>query len=108
MSFISGQDWNPVVFSKSNNNEKKKDTTPKNEEDDIIIPQIKISTSNSNIIKNKRCLMKLTQKDLAKKLSVSSKTIQDYECGKAVPDFSTMLKLEKVLSIKLNKKKTQS
>ena len=40
-------------------------------------------------------------------LNIDSKIIQNYECGKAIPEFNIMIKLEKILGVKLNKKKTQ-
>ena len=50
---------------------------------------------------------KMSQKELAQKLNIDSKIIQTYESGKAIPDNKLMIKLEKILNIKLNKKKSQ-
>lgn len=105
------QDWIPVILSKPkpnlkvHNENNKNNKTLVSEDEIVIIP--KISQSNSILIKTARNNMKLTQKQLAKQISIDSQTLQAYESGKAVPDFKIMLKLEKILKIKLNKKKIQ-
>ena len=49
----------------------------------------------------------MSQKELAQKLNIDSKIIQTYESGKAIPEHKLMIKLEKILNVKLNKKKSQ-
>ena len=43
----------------------------------------------------------LAQKDLASKLMVPPKTIQDYEAGKAIPNNALIAKMERALGCKL-------
>ena len=102
------QDWTPVIFSKPKPKPKVQNENNKisNDDDEIVIVP-KISQSNSILIKTARNKMGLTQKQLASKISIDVQILQAYESGKAVPDFKIMLKLEKILGIKLNKKKTQ-
>ena len=104
------QDWTPVIFSKPKPKPKPKVQNENNKisnDDDEIVIVPKISQSNSILIKTARNKMGLTQKQLASKISIDVQILQAYESGKAVPDFKIMLKLEKILGIKLNKKKTQ-
>ena len=42
-----------------------------------------------------------TQKDLAQALNVPPNIINQYECGKAIPDNGIMQKLRKILQVKL-------
>ncbi len=43
----------------------------------------------------------LSQKDLAAKLMIPAKTIQDYEAGKAIPNNALIAKIERTLGCKL-------
>mmetsp|Transcript_25151 Transcript_25151/g.39499 ORF Transcript_25151/g.39499 Transcript_25151/m.39499 type:complete len:115 (-) Transcript_25151:1738-2082(-) len=43
----------------------------------------------------------LSQKDLASKLMIPPKTIQDYEAGKAIPNNALIAKMERALGCKL-------
>lgn len=102
------QDWEPVVLNKKIITEKKKTDVKKlNNEDDEIKKPVTISSSNSKLIQQARLLKKISQKDLANKINKDVKTIQMYESGKGVPELSVMLKIEKALGIKLNKKQKQ-
>lgn len=115
MSIISGQDWEPVILNnkkKTNNNNSNTDFKKNNKlyndlenENDTIKPTV--SLSNSLLIQNGRKTKNLTQKQLAQKLNIDSKIIQGYEAGKIVPDVKLMVKIENILNIKLNKKKSQ-
>ena len=107
MSYLSGQDWEPHIIRKTNitpSVEKPLKNEIRNDEPDI---KPKISLSNSLLIQNGRKQLNFSQKDLAKKLNIDSKIIQGYECGKIIPEHRIMCQLEKILKIKLNKKKTQ-
>ena len=42
-----------------------------------------------------------TQKDLAKALNIPPNVINQYECGKAIPDNAIMQKLRRILQVKL-------
>ena len=101
------QDWTPVVLKKTNYSEKKVLHKPKITEEDDYNKPIKISATNSKLIQEGRKLKKMNQKDLANAINKDVKIIQLYESGKTVPDTQIMLKIEKVLGIKLNKKKKQ-
>lgn len=112
MSYISGQDWEPVVLKKSKtsnqkDSENKSNNNHKDNHDDEITITPTVSLSNSLLIQKARLQLKMSQKDLAQKLNIDSKIIQGYESGKVVPDVKLMTKLEKILKIKLNKKKNQ-
>ena len=56
-----------------------------------------VSLSMSKKIAQKRCSMKLTQKDLAFKLSLPEKIIKDYENGSAIPNHIIINKIEKII-----------
>ena len=110
MTHLQGQDWDTVVLGKSH----KKNTEDKNEKNKVeqifeeeVEKKPNISLNNSQLIQQGRKIANLTQKQLAQKLSIDSKIIQEYECGKTAPDYKIMCKIEKTLKIKLNKKKTQ-
>jgi len=114
MSIISGQDWEPVILNNKKNTYKdnsKKNNKSNNElNNDLEETNIKnptVSLSNSLLIQNGRLAQKLSQKQLAQRLNIDSKIIQGYESGKIVPDVKLMIKIENILNIKLNKKKSQ-
>jgi putative transcription factor len=66
-----------------------------NEEDTFKIEKVPLSISKK--IAQLRCEKKLSQKDLAMKLSLDVKIIQEYENGKAIPNGNLINKLEKIL-----------
>lgn len=55
-----------------------------------------------NFIKECRKELKMTQNELADKLSISFKTVSKWECGKGLPDLSLMLPLCNELHISVN------
>jgi putative transcription factor len=57
----------------------------------------KISLSVSKKIAQARCDKKISQKELAIKLNLPLKIIQDYESGKGIPNHIILNKIEKVL-----------
>lgn len=111
MSIVSGQDWDPIVLNKSkstSNNIINNSTNNKiNTSEEEIKVNPTVSLSNSLLIQKARTQLKLSQKNLAQKINVDSKIIQGYESGKIVPEVKLMVKLEKILKVKLNKKKSQ-
>tara|TARA_B100001175_G_C19403972_1_gene587692 strand:+ start:138 stop:461 length:324 start_codon:yes stop_codon:yes gene_type:complete len=107
MSIISGQDWEPVVLKKTHNTNKTINVKKVNSDTMDIEIKPTVSLNNSLLIQKARMAKKMSQKDLAQKLNIDSKVIQTYESGKAIPDNKLMIKLEKILNIKLNKKKSQ-
>ena len=52
-----------------------------------------------SIIRRVRLNRKMTQKQLAEKMSISDKAISKWECGSGNPDVSLILELSSVLSI---------
>jgi putative transcription factor len=70
-----------------------------NEQETFVIKTV--SQSVSKKISQARCTLKLTQKELAFKLSLPLKTIQDYESGKAQPNNIILCKIEKVLGVRV-------
>lgn len=57
----------------------------------------------SKIIKNKRILSGISQKDFSKKLSVSNSKYNKIENGSVEPNFSELLLICKLLKISLDK-----
>jgi putative transcription factor len=66
-----------------------------NEEDTFKIEKVPLSISKK--MAQLRCEKKLSQKELAMKLSLDVKIIQEYENGKAIPNGNLINKLEKIL-----------
>ena len=100
------QDWTPVIIKKTNPISNSNKSINKLDSDEIE-KQNNISLDNRLLIQQARLAHKLTQKDLAHKINKDAKTIQNYEAGNIVPDYNIMCKLEKILKLKLNKKKKQ-
>ena len=67
------------------------------EEGNLNLPKISLNLSKK--IAQKRCELKMTQKDLAMALSLNKKDIELYENGKAIPVPFIMNKLEKILKL---------
>ncbi len=61
----------------------------------------KVSLSMAKRIAQARCEKKLTQKDLALKLNLPFKIIQEYESSKAIPNHLIINKLENILGTRL-------
>eukprot|EP00656_Telonema_subtile_P035616 TRINITY_DN3958_c0_g1_i1.p2 TRINITY_DN3958_c0_g1~~TRINITY_DN3958_c0_g1_i1.p2 ORF type:complete len:116 (-),score=40.04 TRINITY_DN3958_c0_g1_i1:221-568(-) len=53
-------------------------------------------------IKQGRCVKTLTQAQLANKINVAPKVVQEYESGKAVPNQQIISKLSRALGVKLS------
>lgn len=70
-----------------------------NEEDTFVIKKVSLSVAKK--IAQARCEKKLTQKELAFKLSLPLKTINDYESSKAVPNDMILSKIEKILGTRV-------
>lgn len=112
------QDWNVVTFNKKNNVEKNiqfkkkfvnnatiNSTTNRPawkiekqiDSDNIGSLMQYVSKEDANIIIQGRILMKLSQKDLAYKLNMPIKNIQDIESLKAIENKLTLSKIKKFL-----------
>tara|TARA_B110000114_G_C15044013_1_gene378407 strand:+ start:63 stop:389 length:327 start_codon:yes stop_codon:yes gene_type:complete len=108
MQQTSGQDWEPVIFNNTNSNYKKQENENNEKKyGDDETKKKPISLINSKLIQQVRMTKKMTQQQLAQKINKDQKTIQLYESGKTAPEYAVMCKIEKVLGIKLNKKKSQ-
>ncbi len=82
--------------SKANN-----DKIRKIEKEEDTFKHEKVSLNMSKLISKFRCEKKLSQKELAFKLNLQLKIIQDYENGKAIPNHIIINKIEKVLECRL-------
>lgn len=124
---IEHQDWTPVVFKKkqsttltnedirkSNYNTKERVATNSvnnisgqklnklaNETESFEIKKISLSLSKQ--IQRARLNNKLTQKELALRINVSSKVINEFEAGTAKPDNNVKMKIQRALGVKFNK-----
>lgn len=106
---MNNQDWEPVIFNKTNKEVKKKQDNSSNSytTDDIPETTPKISLSNSLLIQKGRSVKKFTQAQVAKQLNIDVNLYKKYENGSINPVYNILVKIEKVLNIKLNKKKIQ-
>ena len=91
--YLSGQDWEPIVLTK----ESKVKPIIKEKESAQRVMSIDIQQS----IQKARLAVKMSQKDLAKKLNVNVDVIINYENGKAIPNNEFIAKIEKILNTKL-------
>ena len=124
---IEHQDWTPVVFKKkqsttltnedirkSNYNTTERVATNSvnnisgqklnklaNETESFEIKKISLSLSKQ--IQRARLSNKLTQKELALRINVSSKFINEFEAGTAKPDNNVKMKIQRALGVKCNK-----
>ena len=107
------QDWEPVIFhnpkkEKYENEKKKSSSAPviskKTKElmntNDVVLPP-KISAEFKKTMQSARNSQKISQKQLANLLQVPTKTIMDYENGKAIPNNQFISRMEKILKTKL-------
>lgn len=106
---MNNQDWEPIIFNKTSKEVKKKPDTSSNSytTDDIPESAPKISLSNSLLIQKGRSVKKFTQAQVAKQLNIDVNLYKKYENGSINPAYNILVKIEKVLNIQLNKKKTQ-
>ena len=109
------QDWSTVTLNNPNvaksktktNIIKKKTDREKaaklkaldNEKENFKLP--KIDKKISKQIREARCHLKMSQKELANKLNLPVKTIVDYENGKAIPDNRLLNKIKNTLKINI-------
>ena len=117
------QDWNNVVFKKKQSttltnedirqsNYKTKQRVVNNSNNSVNGQKLykldnetesfevkKVSLSLSRQIQQARLSNKITQKELAQRINVSNKIINDYESGKAIPDNAVKMKIQRALGI---------
>lgn len=113
---MSFQDWEPVVFRKTNKEIQKsrsllktnRVSLPKNSSSKVSqallnddVPKLKkFSKETINIIVEKRKELKLSQKELAQKINLPVKTISDFEMNRKTYNHQLLNKLKKGLNIK--------
>lgn len=103
---LSHQDWNPVVWNKTDEKKNNKTVYPagnkKFQELDSDEPEAPkpVGLSVGKQIQQARMKLKMTQKQLAQKINEKANVIQDYESGKAIPNPSVKRKIATVLNIK--------
>ncbi|EOL50147.1 hypothetical protein RV11_GL002264 [Enterococcus phoeniculicola] len=56
----------------------------------------------SEILREKRALLGITQEELAKELNVSRSAISNWEIGRNYPDVQTLIDLAKILDLSLD------
>jgi len=90
------QDFEPVVFKKPKpKSQPKQMYTPKIDKEIDTLPKVSLQVSKN--MQKARLRLKLSQKELAKKINVTSKLIQQYENGKAIPQPHILQKLRRIL-----------
>ena len=105
------QDWNTVVIrGKSSPSQLKASNKPQFEKtkDQKLLEETEagshktVSVSIGKMLQQARIARGYkTQKDLAKALNIPPNVINQYECGKAIPDNAIMQKLRRILQVKL-------
>jgi putative transcription factor len=116
---LEHQDWEPVILKKKHNKTftnndmrigkfqvrtKKSESAQKmhqidNETETFKVK--KISTKVSKEIQKGRLAKKLSQKQLAQAVNVTSKVINEMESGKSLPNEAIKCKIARVLNIKI-------
>jgi len=87
-----------ATLAKNTCNKQISDVVVKNIDGDVDnFVHKKVSMTMAKKIAQKRCELKLSQKDLAYKLSLPIKIIQDYESSKAIPNHMIINNLQKIL-----------
>jgi len=101
MSII--QDWEPVIIgngkNKKTNNNIKQNEIDDEEEGGMTKKVQKFTIKQIDALKEARILQKISQKDLAKKLNIESKIIQDIEQNNIPFNKILYRKIMKVLKI---------
>ena len=106
------QDWKPVIFRK-----KTATQVQNSRRAELLVSQrsknvadttdcgsrATVSKAMANQIAQARTAKKMTQKELATKLNMPVKVVQQYESGKAVPNGAIINKLNRALSIRIQR-----
>ena len=113
------QDWKPVIIRKKKktvksvtqkknviSDEQRRKIKIENESETFKVE--KVSLSFGKEMMKARCAKNFTQKTLAQRLNVKSNIIANYEQGKAIPNNAFINKIERVLGVKLPRKKKQN
>ena len=109
---MSHQDWKPVILTKDTKKKEIKTRISKrgpskltkidNETENFKIE--KVSLKFKKELQKARLSKKMTQKELATKLNVQPKVINDYESGKATPNIQLIVKMDRILGVTLPRK----
>lgn len=65
------------------------------------VPDFELVEDYGLVVKRRREELGMTQEDLAKRLKVKLSYIKKVEAGKIIPEYSLVIKLEKILGVKL-------
>ena len=87
------QDWDQVVWKKSD------PVIKQHTEGEVAVREMSYSIQKA--IQQSRLICKMSQKELAKQLNVTTSVIIDYENGSVVPNNSFISKMEKIMNTKL-------
>lgn len=103
------QDWETVVLAKPIKVETKPHVqkNPLDTNEEIVIP-LKMNFEVKTAIQQARLAKKLSQKELASRMSVQASVIHNYENGSIIPTNAFISKLEKVLNTKLPRIKKET
>ena len=112
---MEGQDWDTLILYRKDSDKKKE--TPKvsskveiSKKESLTLDSTeggshqKVSLSLAKQIQQGRTIQKMSQKELALKLCVQPKIVQDYESGKAIPEPNILNKISSTLKIKLTRR----
>ena len=87
------QDWEQVTWKKTD------PVVQHHSEGEVAVREMTYSIQKA--IQQSRLACKMSQKELAKQLNVTTNVIVDYENGKAVPNNAFIAKMEKIMNTKL-------
>jgi ribosome-binding protein aMBF1 (putative translation factor) len=87
------QDWDPVVWKKSD------PIVQHHSEGEVAVREMSYSIQKA--IQQSRLACKMSQKELARQLNVTTSIIVDYENGTVVPNNAFIAKMEKIMNTKL-------
>jgi putative transcription factor len=87
------QDWEQVTWKKSD------PIVKQNNEGEVAVREMTYSIQKA--IQQSRLACKMSQKELARQLNVTTAIIVDYENGTAVPNNAFIAKMEKIMNTKL-------
>ena len=103
---MNHQDWDKVVFKKSETRMSQKQNPAGTKEfrildsEDPPAPK-KIDNSTAVAIQQARQAKGMTRKELALGLNIQASVVADYECGKAIPNRQVLGSIGRFLGVKL-------
>jgi ribosome-binding protein aMBF1 (putative translation factor) len=107
MSHMPEQDWTPVVIKKKVAPKAQINFNPGHKKELNLVsddpdPPKTLGKEKGQQIQQARCLKKLSQADLAKKIAVQANVIKDYENGNVIPNKKILRLICGQLNIKIN------